>query len=1182
MEAVHANNRGVAHMERFKFPEAVASFEEAVQEAPDWLPGRVNLGIGLMNLAKGLQDDPDAKARTTERAVKSFEDVLKRDPSNPYAHFCLGLMIYEGGKPEAFAQAREHFTAVTRIDSKDAASWYWLGETYLDDADKALECYQRALNVDPYMTPALYRMRTQLQRLGKQEAADAALAEFEALGKADLPPPIDTRYWTDLGKYALVIGTVPDRGWWPTTGPLPLFRRDDKMQVQLADGARWATAADFGSGPLAELRAKVRKRFGAVIVVLDYNRDGKPDLFLLGAVVENGQVRDLLLRNEGHGRFKDVTAEAGLAGARPSLGCCVADFDNDGYPDLFITGAGEQRLFRNNQKGGFKDVTAQVGLDKLRTVCLGAAFVDLDQDGDLDLIVAQYADTPEHALASLNGEAVASSPGLAVYLNVGEAKPANPSTDPPPLEPAFRRADGPPSLLGEGVPAVGVAATDLDLDFDLDFLVLADGQAPAMVLNDRLLRFHRAALPSSVAPAGQWNGALVLDAFHHERSDLFLVGPGRAPVLLVHQPNAGESDTGKWFTSQATNAPPLVQAHAIDLDRDSWTDIVGLSEQGKPVLLHNDGRRLAHAQQALGADKDWPKDLVAVTVGDFDCDGAPDLLVWSEGEGLQLHLNQGNGNHGLKLDLTGHRRKEPSGGSERCNADGFGTRLIAQTGDVWTSLEYTTLSAGLGQSHQPALLGLGRHAEADIIRARWPDITLQAEFTQPETVCGGLVLEQNNRKIVSCPLLFTWNGQRFAFVTDFLGAGSVGESEPGGGHRPPRPEESVKIEPEQLVPRDGQYVLKIAEPMDEVTYLDRLRLVVLDHPADVRVYPDERFADGGPPPTQELLAFRQEIYPVTARDHRGRDVTQTLRHWDRDTVSNFARRSWIGFAEEHAVELDFGDRLAKFGPNDRLILCLAGWTDYPYPESIWAAHQAGVRSEAPVLERRTADGRWEKVANVGFPAGLPRMMTLDVTGKLGGPSCTVRLRTNMQVFWDQVFVAPLLERVEAAPHPQPLSPKGRGEHVVRASVLDVDKAALAARGCMQEFSPDGRQPTVYDYDRIEAVPVSRLAGRLTRYGDVTELLQGLDDRFVIFGPGDELDVRFDAGKLPPLPEGWKRSFVLRTWGYCKDCAPFTATGDTIEPLPFRAMSNYPPGPGELHPDPEYQKQYNTRSVGGRR
>src|SRR5205085_7539639 len=129
----------------------------------------------------------------------------------------------------------------------------------------------------------------------------------------------------------------------------------------------------------------------------------------------------------------------------------------------------------------------------------------------------------------------------------------------------------------------------------------------------------------------------------------------------------------------------------------------------------------------------------------------------------------------------------------------------------------------------------------------------------------------------------------------------------------------------------------------------------------------------------------------------------------------------------------------------------------------------------------------------------------------------------------------------------------RGEPAVRAHALEVKDAALSARGCMKEFSPDGREPTLYDYDRLDSFPVSRLSGRLTRYGDVTELLRDADDRFVIFGPGDELSVRFDATKLPPLPEGWTRSYVLRTWGYCKDSGPFTAHGETVGPLPFRAM-----------------------------
>jgi hypothetical protein len=79
-----------------------------------------------------------------------------------------------------------------------------------------------------------------------------------------------------------------------------------------------------------------------------------------------------------------------------------------------------------------------------------------------------------------------------------------------------------------------------------------------------------------------------------------------------------------------------------------------------------------------------------------------------------------------------------------------------------------------------------------------------------------------------------------------------------------------------------------------------------------------------------------------------------------------------------------------------------------------------------------------------------------------------------------------------------------------------------------------------------------------------------------------VDVRFDARHLPELPAGWVRSFVLRTWGYCKDCAPFTDTGDTIEPLPFRAMPNYPYGPELKYPHPDYQKQFNTRQVGSRR
>ena len=552
--------------------------------------------------------------------------------------------------------------------------------------------------------------------------------------------------------------------------------------------------------------------------------------------------------------------------------------------------------------------------------------------------------------------------------------------------------------------------------------------------------------------------------------------------------------------------------------------------------------------------------------------------MWSESNGLRLYTNHDNGNRAVLLDLVGHRRIDKLGLPSRCNADGFGAVAIVQAGGHWTTVENATLSAGIGQSRQPLTLGLGPFAQPDIVRLRWPDNVWQAEFNVP---AGRVTVidQENRRRSGSCPVLFAWDGRRFGFVTDFLGAGSLGELQPDGSCRPPRPEESIKIEAHQLAPLAGRYVLKLAEPMSEVTYLDSLQLVVLDHPAGVQVFPDERCCSSGEAPSQDLLALGRAIFPVCSRDHRGRDVTAALAEWDRRTVDGFARRRWLGYAEEHWVELDFGDRLAGFGPQDGLVLCLAGWTDYPYPESIWAANQAGVALQQPVLERLGADGQWQTViADAGFPAGLPRMMTLNVTGRLGGGRCLLRLRTNMQIYWDQIYAAPLLERVPA----QSISAHGETAETFRAVCREVSRASLEARGFMQEYSPDGQRPAIYDHDRLELVAVSRLAGRLTRTGDVTALLRERDDMFVIFGPGDEITVSFETAGLPDLPPGWVRSFVLHTSGYCKDCGPFTATGETIEPLPFRSMSAYPYGPGEHYPaDPahaKYRREYNTREV----
>jgi hypothetical protein len=357
-------------------------------------------------------------------------------------------------------------------------------------------------------------------------------------------------------------------------------------------------------------------------------------------------------------------------------------------------------------------------------------------------------------------------------------------------------------------------------------------------------------------------------------------------------------------------------------------------------------------------------------------------------------------------------------------------------------------------------------------------------------------------------------------------------------------------------------------------YLDRVRLTVIDHPPGLKVFPDERFATAEPPPSQELLAFRQWLTPKTARDHRGTDMTARLQERDGQTVNGFARRSWLGFAEDHHLELDFGETHAK--PGQRWFLVLTGWTDYPYPESIFAAEQAGVRTQPPLLERTYANGEWEPVGEIGFPAGLPKTMTAEVTGKLPLPGGKYRIRTNLQIYWDQIALAPLeaiLPANETSTIPD-----------VRVYHPKLTDAMLAHRGFMREVpSASSTDPVSYDDSKTERVAVTPWKGRLTRKGKVTELLETTDDRHVVCGPGDEVTIRF-AADLPALPAGWDRTFVLRTWGYCKDTAPFTGGGGSVHPLPFRAMPKYPYGTDVKVPPAivEYDRVWNTRTMSGRR
>jgi hypothetical protein len=170
----------------------------------------------------------------------------------------------------------------------------------------------------------------------------------------------------------------------------------------------------------------------------------------------------------------------------------------------------------------------------------------------------------------------------------------------------------------------------------------------------------------------------------------------------------------------------------------------------------------------------------------------------------------------------------------------------------------------------------------------------------------------------------------------------------------------------------------------------------------------------------------------------------------------------------------------------------------------------------------------------------------------------------MRIAWDQAFLA-----------------RPRRLDVARLPRLRAASAELRFLGYPREYSPDGRLPNLYDYQLVaSSFPWKNMRGRFTRYGDVRELLLKTDDRFVIMNRGDEIALRFDGRRLPPLPPGWKRDYLLFADGYAKDMDPHGAFPDTVEPLPFHAMSAYPYASPERYPDDaahrDYQRRWNTR------
>jgi hypothetical protein len=461
--------------------------------------------------------------------------------------------------------------------------------------------------------------------------------------------------------------------------------------------------------------------------------------------------------------------------------------------------------------------------------------------------------------------------------------------------------------------------------------------------------------------------------------------------------------------------------------------------------------------------------------------------------------------------------------------------------------------------------GLGNRAKADNIRITWTNGVPQNILS---TGTNQALIEAQTLK-GSCPFLFTWDGNEFTFVKDVMWRSALGMplGIMGGNTAyafPDASDDYIKIPGELLKPRNGIYSIQLTSELWETMFFDQVQLVAEDHPDSIDVFVPEQFSP--PPfPGNKLFEVKEKHIPLSARDSQGNDVLSFISAKDDKYLSDFGPDKYQGVTEMHDLILDPGD----VGKSKNLFLFLNGWI-FPTDASINVAisQSSSLKVVRPFVQVINKKGEWETVIeNLGFPMGKDKTVIADLSGKFLSADHRIRIRTNMEIYWDYIFFS----------YNIPDSP-------VVSTILNPVAADLHYRGFSHSYRKGGRYgPHWFDYSIVDKATKWRdLSGNYTRYGDVLPLLKESDNKYIISNAGDETSIDFDSRVLPELKKGWKRDFLIHTVGWVKDGDINTALGSTVLPLPFHGMKSYPPSSSDVYPqDAEHQKylkEYNTRVV----
>jgi Tfp pilus assembly protein PilF len=1123
-DAYRANNLGVALLEQFKHKEGADAFRRALQLDPKLALAKINLCIALFNL-------PDLPA-----AQREAQAAIAVAPNAPQPYYILGLIAKTQSRPD---EAVAPFQQVLKIDPNDVGANVNLGQIYSQQRKytEAIAAFRTALSVEPYNATALYNLGTTLVRAGQREEGQKFIQRFQEFRSRGSGATLGNNY-LEQGRYAEAVAS---------TGAEPDLVDRATPSASFAD----ATTSFFASPPVTKdaitssmlggrfksaepndlKRRSIVAALGGSTTLLDYDGDNDLDLFWTTATEQH------LYRNDG-GKFSEVTSQSGALAAKftgANVGAVAGDYDNDGRPDLFVIRDGGLALYHNDGGGKFSDVSNAAGISSYPFLPGAAAFVDVDHDGDLDLFITGLADLSKTPKADepVFPDDFAGAPNL-LLRNDGNGK--------------FSDITAAAKLSKTGH-ALAIVPTDFNNRRDVDLLVVEYGAAPSLFSNQRDGTFRDVAADVGIGTAGKWSCVAAGDLNKDGYTDFFFGktdGPG---VFAV-------SDGREKFKT-TPSAPSSANARAaqfVDYDNDGLLDCVVLTDKGLEVFrnLGNSWDDVSGA--AVKSDLETGKLSGTRLLGsaDLDNDGNTDLLLLGNSGQLRVARNGGDSrNRSLRVTLA----------AKVSNRSSAGSKIEARAGSLIQKLE--VYSAWPAPAPADLIFGLGKRESVDAVRVLWPAGIVQAETEIPKGAAGksSLSVTELDRKPSSCPFLYTWNGNKFEFITDFMGGGEMGYLEEPGHHNKPDPVEYVRIRSDQLKARDGHYELRVTNELEETLYADQFRLMVFDHPAGTEIYPNEGMTD--PPRPFKVFTTDRARPPLAAVDNHGHDVLDRISRMDRRYPDDFRIDRIRGYADLHTLTL----KLSNSGVNDKTLLLLTGWTDYAWSSDNLAASQAGKSMMLPALQVKDSKGEWQTIIeDIGIPVGRPQTVTLDLTGKIPGPDREVRIVTNMRIYWDQILVD-----------------TSDGKAPTKVTSLDPVSANLRWRGFSAEVTPDGREPLGYEYSQVSwTSPWKVMTGHYTREGDVRELLIGSDDMFVIARPGDEISLSFDAGKVPPLPSGWSRTFLLYSDGFSKEMDINSASPDQVGPLPFHGMSKYPYPARESYPlTPErraYIEHYNTRLV----